>query len=125
MQWGVMTALVLATAALGWLFRQTIRTEVPVRQLTIPLENGTLPGAAGARFPFWSPDSRYFAYTVETTDGSDISIVPTDPATEPLPFMKTASSEWDPAFSPDGRRIFYLDNTDQICVVDVEPSAQV
>ena len=36
-QWGVMTALVLATVALGWLFWQTTRTEVPVRQLTIPL----------------------------------------------------------------------------------------
>ncbi len=72
-----------------------------------------------ARF---SPDGRWIAFCSDESSREEVYVAPFP---GPGGKWQVSTREGDrPRWSPDGRRIFYLSNTDHICVVDVEGSGQ-
>jgi Tol biopolymer transport system component len=107
-QWGVMAALVLATVALGWLFWQTTQTDVPMRQLTIPLENGALLANAGGGSVEISPDGKKVAYVARDSSGSDerLWVRPLD-SMSAIALPGTENARF-PFWSPDSRYLAFF-----------------
>lgn len=57
----------------------------------------------------WSRDGRYLAYLDQAKDTAwDIWILPMTGEPKPFPFLKTASNEMLPRFSPDGRFMAFI-----------------
>ena len=112
LQWGVITALVLATVALGGMFWQTTRTEIPVRRMVIPLEDGALFANFGGGGVEISPDGKKVAYVARDSSDSQVRlwVRPLDSMSAiALPGTDDASF---PFWSPDSRYLaFYKDDT--------------
>ena len=69
----------------------------------------------GAKF---SPDGRWIAFCSDESGREEVYVAPFP---GPGGKWQISTREGDrPRWSPDGRRIFYLDNSDKICVVDVD-----
>jgi Tol biopolymer transport system component len=65
----------------------------------------------GLTTPDWSPVADVLLYTVDSDGGRpDIWMLPIGSGEKPSPFLATASSEHQPAFSPDGRWVAYTSN---------------
>ena len=61
----------------------------------------------------WSPDGRFFLYTISEIPGAnvyDALVLPMSEDRKPLPFLKTAFSEGYSKVSPDGRWVAYRSN---------------
>ncbi|MDX2473354.1 MAG: hypothetical protein QNL91_06550, partial [Candidatus Krumholzibacteria bacterium] len=70
----------------------------------------------------FSPDGRWVAFCSDESGRDEVYVAPFP---GPGGKWQISTREGDrPRWSPDGRRIFYLSNTDHICVVDVEGSGQ-
>ena len=67
--------------------------------------------------PSWSPDGNVLAFT----NRGDIWLLPMSGKREPHPFIKTASNENMPAFSPDGRWLAYTSDESGEQQVYVQP----
>ena len=109
-QWGVITALILATVALGGMFWQTTRTEVPVRRMVVPLEDGALFANMGGGGVEISPDGMKLAYVARDSSDSQVRlwVRPLDSMSAiALPGTDGATF---PFWSPDSRYLaFYKD----------------
>jgi Tol biopolymer transport system component len=110
-QWGVITALVLAAVALGGMFWQTTRSEVPVRRMVVPLEGGAVLASMGGGGVEISPDGKKLAYVARDSSDSEVRlwVRPMDSMSAiALPGTEDASF---PFWSPDSRYLaFYTDD---------------
>jgi len=72
----------------------------------------------------WSKDGRFLAYTeFHPETGADVWITEADGRSTPRPIARTASSEKEAAFSPDGRWIAYVSDEAGQFEVYVHPFA--
>lgn len=70
----------------------------------------------------WSPDGRILAFTdFDPNTAQDIWILPIEEGGPPRPLVRTPSTEWGPAFSPDGRWIAYVSDRNGQYQVYVQP----
>ena len=70
----------------------------------------------------FSPDGRWIAFCSDESSREEVYVAPFP---GPGGKWQISTREGDrPRWSPDGRRIFYLDNSDKLCVVEVEGSGQ-
>jgi Tol biopolymer transport system component len=74
-----------------------------------PLTSSKLPQSGDSWSPdSWSPDGQLLAFTeLNSTTGRDISVLRLNDRTR-QPFLRTASNESAPRFSPDGRWLLYV-----------------
>lgn len=72
----------------------------PVRMLT---------GEGTASAPAVSTDGTRVAYIVETPETCDIAVVPLDGSAWPVKVSRGADYSFDPSWSPDGRRIVWVE----------------
>jgi Tol biopolymer transport system component len=73
----------------------------------------TLPGGNGNRFNLnWSPDGRFLAYVRAPNDNAEISRIwvfrVSDGRTSPI--TDGTSSDWNPIWSQDARRLYFISN---------------
>jgi len=95
---------VLASVAVGRV-RQIVAKGLDAEAPEQPVTRG----GVDAGHPTASPDSRFVAFTTQTShDGSDLVYTTADGSGEPQAFASTPFDERMPEFSPDGRWIAYV-----------------
>jgi serine/threonine-protein kinase len=78
-------------------------------------ENAQYPGS-------WSPDGQVLAFTeLDPTTGFDIWLLSLEGDRKPKPFLRTASNEFGPVFSPDGRWLAYVSDESGRPEIYVQP----
>lgn len=93
---------------------------------TIPVENGdarnlTHSSGAADRAPVWSPDGTKIAwFSDEGGQGYALLIGDQDGLSEPKRIaIGVSKMAWDPAWSPDGKYLVFVDNKVRVQVVDI------
>lgn len=84
---------------------------------------GSMPTLSGAnpQYPSsWTPDGRSLAF-VERKPNGERDIWVAEQGVDPSPFLMTASDEWAPTFSRDGRWLAYVSNESGRPEVYVQP----
>lgn len=96
---------------------------------TVPVEHGsprnlTRSTAVDDRAPVWSPTGTQVAWFSDSGSGYALYIGDQD-GTEPLRRIDIGDSRmaWEPAWSPDGKRLAFVDNRVRIRVVDLATGA--
>ena len=118
--WLVAGALVGASALGSWSWlRRT--PQVPAEPLRIR------PVAADTTSKWWpqlSPDGEKVAYGWRGPDGDDwdIYVKPLGPGTKPLRLTENPADEWGPVWSPDGRQIAFVRESEGRAAIYTVPS---
>ena len=92
---------------------------------TVPEKHGVVRNLAGGsasaeRTPAWSPDGRSIAYWSDRTGEYELTIEPADGGSEPRTVTKLGPGyRYRPYWSPDSKRIAFVDQGGFVKVVDV------
>lgn len=112
----------------GWISPSGKRAVFSARGdiFTVPAENGVIinltrtPGVA-ERHPTWSPDGRYIAYFSDKTGEYELTIRQSDGAGEEIILTKLGPGfRYTPYWSPDSKKIVFVDQIMQLCLHDIE-----
>ncbi|MCS7090419.1 MAG: PDZ domain-containing protein [Verrucomicrobiota bacterium] len=97
---------------------------------TVPAEHGVVlnvsrtPGAA-ERYPSWSPDGQWIACFSDRSGEYELTLLPANPSSPDSPSARTLTRlgpgfRYQPQWSPDSKKILWLDQTMRIWVYDLE-----
>jgi tricorn protease len=92
---------------------------------TVPAEHGvprnlTARSASAERYPAWSPDGRYVAYWSDRTGEYELTIRPADGSGEERTVTRLGPGfRYQPYWSPDAKRIVFIDQAQRIHLLDV------
>ncbi|HEX7090872.1 MAG TPA: PDZ domain-containing protein [Longimicrobiales bacterium] len=92
---------------------------------TVPAEHGvplnlTARSGSAERYPAWSPDGRYIAYWSDRTGEYELTIRPADGSGEERTVTRLGPGfRYQPYWSPDAKRIAFIDQAQRIHLLDV------
>ena len=92
---------------------------------TVPAEHGvprnlTARSGTAERYPAWSPDGRYIAYWSDKTGEYELTIRPADGSGEERTVTRLGPGfRYQPYWSPDAKRIVFIDQAMRIHLLDV------
>ncbi|KAB2924465.1 MAG: protease [Bacteroidetes bacterium] len=86
-----------------------------------PTRNLTQTPGVHERNAKWSPDGKWIAYVSDATGEDELWMRPQDGSGEPVQLTKNSSNyKYQPAWSPDSRKLLWADRAQRLQFVDVE-----